>query len=118
MSFSIEIRRLDRAIVLELSGRLSVLEQELRQCAWELIESGERIFFINLARPSYLDNSGLGQLLLIYTMLKDRGGEMKLVRPTPRIRKLLSITKLDTVFELVESEDATNDQGLRSTVSA
>ena len=104
MSLSIEIRRIDHAVVLELSGRLSVLQQELRQLAWELIQGGERNFIINLANVSYLDNSGLGQLCWIYTISRNRGGDMKLLRPTPRIRKLLNVTKLDTVFESFESE--------------
>ena len=104
MSLSIEIRRVEHAVVLELSGRLSVLQQDLRQLAWELIQEGERNLIINLANVSYLDNSGLGQLCWIYTVARNRGGDMKLLRPTPRIRKLLNVTKLDTVFELFESE--------------
>jgi len=62
------------------------------------------IVVINLANVSYLDNSGLGQLCLIYTLVKNRGGEMKLLKPTPRIRKLLNITKLDTVLKSFECE--------------
>jgi anti-sigma B factor antagonist len=120
MSLSIEIRRLECAVVLELSGRLSIFEQNLRHCVWELIENGDRIFVINLANVSYLDNSGLGQLCLIYTMLKNRGGDLKLVRPTPRIRRLLGITKLDTVFEVFEheTEAVRTGRALSSAVSA
>ena len=51
-----------------------------------------------------MDNSGLGQLCLIYTLIKNSGGELKLLKPTPRIQSLMSITKLDTVFESFESE--------------
>lgn len=120
MSLSIEIRRIDRVVVMELAGRLSVLEQGLRQLAWELIERGERHFVISLANVSYLDNSGLGQLCWIYTVVRNRGGDMTLLRPTSRIKKLLSITKLDTVFQSFECEtDAiASMQALRSTVSA
>jgi anti-sigma B factor antagonist len=42
---------------------------------------------------------------LIYTVARNRGGDLKLLKPTERIRKLLSITKLDTVFECFDSED-------------
>jgi anti-sigma B factor antagonist len=104
MSLSIEIRRVEHAVVLELSGRLSVLQQDLRQLVWEFIQEGERNFIINLANVSYLDNSGLGQLCWIFTVSKNRGGDMKLLKPTPRIRKLLNVTRLDTVFESFESE--------------
>jgi len=76
MSLSIEVRRVDQAVVLELCGRLSVLEQQLRELGWELMGRGERYFVINLANVSYLDNSGLGQLCWIYTVSRNRGGGM------------------------------------------
>ena len=120
MSLSIEVRRVDQAVVLELCGRLSVREQQLRQLGWELMGRGERYFVINLANVSYLDNAGLGQLCWIYTVSRNRGGDMKLLRPTSRIKRLLNITKLDSVFESCESETEAIQamQPLKSTVSA
>lgn len=106
MSLSIEIRKIEQGIILELAGRVSVLEPRLRQVAEQLMARGERYFLVNLANVSYMDNSGLGQLCLIYTMARNRGGDMKLIRPTPRIRKLLAITRLDTIFESFECESA------------
>jgi len=119
MSLSIEIRRADRVVILELAGRLSVLEPSLRDLAWELIERGERYFVISLANVSYLDNSGLGQLCWIYTVLQNRGGDMALIRPTPRIKTLLHVTKLDTIFQSFECENeaVAAIQTLRSAVS-
>src|SRR6266545_191272 len=104
MNLSIEIRKIDNVIIFELAGRVSVLDTRLRQLAEELVDRGERYFIINLANVSYLDNSGLGQLCLIYTVARNRGGDMKLLRPTPRIKKLLNITKLDTVLKSFEHE--------------
>jgi anti-sigma B factor antagonist len=119
MSLSIEIRRADRVVILELAGRLSVLEPSLRDLAWELIERGERYFVICLANVSYLDNSGLGQLCWIYTVLQNRGGDIALIRPTPRIKTLLHVTKLDTIFQSFECENeaVAAIQTLRSAVS-
>jgi len=121
MSLSIAIRRIDDDIVvLELAGRLSVIEPSLRRSAWELMERGERHFIISLANVSYLDNSGLGQLCWIYTAVRNRGGDMVLLMPTCRIKQLLSITKLDAVFQSFECEaDAVASmQALTSAVSA
>jgi anti-sigma B factor antagonist len=119
MNLSIEVRELDHAIVLELAGRFSVPELSLRQLVWELIQRGERNFVINLANVSYLDNWGLGQLCWIYTTLREHGGEMRLLKPTSRIKKLLSMTKLDTVFQSCESEsEAVAFMELRPAVSA
>jgi anti-sigma B factor antagonist len=120
MSLSIELRDNGGVIIFELAGRLSVLQPSLRQLAWELIEQGHRYFVINLGNVSYLDNSGLGQLCWIYTVARNRGGDMVLLKPTTRIRKLLNITKLDSVFKAFDYEvDAiASIQTLRSTVSA
>jgi anti-sigma B factor antagonist len=104
MNLSIEIRRIEQIIVMELAGRVSVLEPGLKQIARELIQCGERHFIINLANVSYLDNAGLGQLCWIYTLARNRGGDLKLLKPTLRIKKLLQITKLDTVFQSFEHE--------------
>ena len=104
MNLSIEIRKIQHVTVLELAGRVSVLEFQPKEIVQELIERGERFFVINLANVSYMDNSGLGQLCLIYTLAKKRGGEIKLLKPTPRIQKLLNITKLDTVFQSFDRE--------------
>jgi len=116
MSLSFEIRQLDRAVVLELSGRLSVLEFSLSQIVWKLVERGDRYFVINLGNVSYLDNSGLGQLCWIYTVARNRGGEMVLVKPTSQTMRLLEITKLNTVFRSFESEaDAISALGIVTT---
>ena len=120
MNLSIEIRRINHIVVLELAGRVSLFEQNLRQMARELIERGERYFIISLANVSYLDNSGLGQLCWLYTTARNHGGDMALLKPTSRIKKLLSITKLDTVFQSFEYEaDAVASmEGFRTAVSA
>jgi anti-sigma B factor antagonist len=104
MSLSIEIRHVDRIVILELAGRLSVLESGLKKTAVELIDRGERNFIVNLANVAYLDNFGLGQLCWLYTAVRNRGGDMKLLKPTERIKELLRITKLETVFETFEKE--------------
>jgi anti-sigma B factor antagonist len=104
MSLSIETRQIGRVMVLELAGRVSVLEPELKPLAEDLIGRGERYFIVNLANVSYLDNFGLGQLCWIYTVARNRGGDMKLLRPTSRIKTLLSVTKLNTVFQSFDSE--------------
>ena len=104
MNLSIEVKKIEQVMILELAGRVSVLQPQLKQVVERFVEAGERYFVINLANVSYMDNSGLGQLCLIYTLIKNSGGELKLLKPTPRIQSLMSITKLDTVFESFESE--------------
>ena len=104
MSLSISIRHVNRIVVLELWGRLSVRERTLLHFAADLIERGERNFLISLEHLSYLDNSGLGQLCWIYTAVQSRGGDMKLLKTPARFKKLLKVTQLDMVFQSFECE--------------
>jgi anti-sigma B factor antagonist len=104
MNLSIELRHIENITIMELAGRVSVLERNLREVAGQLLERGERNFIINLANVSYLDNSGLGQLCWLYTVIRNRGGQMLLLKPTARIKKLLNITKLDGVFHSFDNE--------------
>jgi anti-sigma B factor antagonist len=104
MNLSIQVRHIDHIAIIELSGRLSVLETPLKQVVEALLERGDQYFIVNLAKLSYLDNSGLGQLCSMYTVARENGGDMKLLKPTPRIKELLKVTKLDTIFESFERE--------------
>ena len=104
MNLSIELRHIDGVAILDLAGRVSVLERNLREVACQLLERGERNLIINLANVSYLDNSGLGQLCWLHTVIRNRGGRMLLLKPTSRIRKLLNITRLDTVLQSFDNE--------------
>src|SRR5439155_8891644 len=104
MSLCVEVRYINHIVIIELAGRLSVLDSRPKQVAVELMERGKRHFIINLANISYLDNAGLGQLCWIYTVARNRGGDMKLLKPTPRTKHLLSITKLDSIFQSFDRE--------------
>lgn len=100
MPLSIATRIEARTVILDLSGRLCFLEVALLDRVNELLEAGHREFVLNLAAVSYLDSFGLGQLIAIWTSIGKKSGQMTLLRPTDHVRKLLQITKLDTVFQL------------------
>jgi anti-sigma B factor antagonist len=120
MSLNIEIRHLDQTVILELTGRLSIFETDLRAMAWEYVEDGARNFIIDLAKVEYVDSAGLGQLCWIYSVSKNFDGTMVLLKPTARLKKLLNITKLDTVFKSFDDErDAVESlQPVKEAISA
>jgi anti-sigma B factor antagonist len=68
------------------------------------VPEGLRKVVLNLAGVSYIDSSGLGELVCSYRELRENGGDVKLVRPTPKTRELLQITKLITIFDTFEEE--------------
>ena len=102
MSISIGTRIEGGVIILDVSGRLCILEVALLGRVNEMLEAGHRVFALNLADVPYIDSFGLGQLIAIWTSIGEKSGQMTLLQPTAHVRKLLQITKLDTVFHLSE----------------
>ena len=71
-----------------------------------LLQQGYRKLLIDLGKVSYVDSAGLGQLVQVYATTSHLGGSLKLLNLTKRLKDLLVLTKLLTVFDTYESEDA------------
>jgi anti-sigma B factor antagonist len=104
MSLYVAIRHVDETAIIELTGRISILQPLLVRLVEVLVERGDRYFVLDLERVSYVDSFGLGQLCGIYTVARSRGGDVKLLRPDARMKQLLRMTKLNTVFQSFEQE--------------
>ncbi len=105
-NLSIAERRINSVLILDLKGniRLGKGKTELHQMLRLLVERGEKNILLNLASVSHIDSSGLGELIAGYITLKKSGGIMKLLHLTKRVRELMVITKLLTVFYVYNSE--------------
>ena len=117
MELTIASRVVSGVVVLDLFGRISHLDQSLRQTVNALLQDGHRDFVFNFTEVSYVDSFGLGQLVSIWTSIQNVSGSMRLLRPTSRVMKLLEITKLDTVFQIC-SDDETLSQFIESNRAA
>ncbi len=106
MSVLVKPRRLDDVVILDLSGRITLGEGSvvIRDTLQKLLHAGDRKFLMNLADVDYIDSSGLGELVTAFTTVRAEGGQVKLLKLTHRIRDLLQITKLLTVFDAFENE--------------
>lgn len=106
MSLELSCRKVGDVAVVDLTGRITLGEEasKFREAIRVLVARGERKLLLNLAQVSYLDSSGLGELVSAYTTLRSQGGELKLLHLGRRIRDILQITKLCTVFEVYEDE--------------
>lgn len=95
-------------MVLDLEGRLLLGADAdgLRDKMNSLLQQGQRQFIVNLHGVPYMDSGGLGELVRAYTTVTRSGGALKLLHLTDRLRDLLVITKLATVFDSYDSEDA------------
>lgn len=98
--------------ILDLSGSIRMGEGcvSLRNAIRGLAEGGKKKILLNLASVKNVDSSGIGELIANYTSLTRDGGQLKLLNLTEKIRDLLVITKLLTVFDAYESEQ----EGLES----
>ena len=76
----------------------------LKDKVQSLIQQGQKNLLIDLGGVSYVDSAGLGELVQAYATAKNRGGALKLVNVTKRLRDLLVVTKLLTVFDTFDSE--------------
>ena len=81
-------------------GGDTMLKDKLRS----LVHQGRRKLLLNLADVSYLDSAGLGAIVQSYTTVTNQGGSLKLLNLTKRIKDLLAITKLITVFDTYDNE--------------
>lgn len=106
MSLSLKTRRVEDISILDLSGKLTIGEPVLllRENLRSSVTDGERKFILNLGDVSYIDSSGLGELVSSYTTIRNKGGDVKLLKLTTKTRDLLQMTKLLTVFDVYDDE--------------
>ncbi len=92
--------------LVEASGRITLGQEvaALRQVLEDLNAKGRRKIVLNLAGVSYIDSSGIAELVSGFTAAKRNGGTLKLLKLTKRVQDLLQITKLSTVFEIFDDE--------------
>ena len=95
----------DGVTVIDLSGKITMGEAsgQLRSAVQDALQGSKKIV-LNLADVNYIDSAGLGELVSAFTTVKNAGGELKLVNLTKKVRDLLVITKLVTVFDVKDSE--------------
>jgi anti-sigma B factor antagonist len=89
-------------VVIEIFGRLTVLDQTLRESIHQFLKTGNRQFILKMSELSYIDSCGLGELLSVYASIRNLGGDLRILTPSARVRELLHITRLDTVFDILE----------------
>jgi anti-sigma B factor antagonist len=92
--------------ILDLSGKITIGEGsvQLREAVRRLLDGNKKKILLNLGDVSYVDSSGIGELVSSYTTANNNGGQLKLLNLTKKIQDLLMITKLLTVFQTFDSE--------------
>jgi len=99
-------RQVDGVTIVDLSGRITLGEGSviLRDTVKDLLSKGNKKILLNLGDVSYIDSSGIGELVSAFTSVQRQGGELKLLNLTKKVHDLLQITKLYTVFDVKDDE--------------
>lgn len=106
MSVKLTTRQVGDVTVVDAVGRITLGEgaSTFRDSIRDLAASGHKKLLLNLAEISYIDSSGIGELVSGFTTVANQGGTVKLLNLTKRVQDLLQITKLYTVFEVHDDE--------------
>ncbi|HEX8141092.1 MAG TPA: STAS domain-containing protein [Pyrinomonadaceae bacterium] len=102
----IKERRVANVVVLDMDGSMRIGESGVvfQSTIRRLLEEGQRQILLNLAGIANIDSSGLGELIASHNVLRKNDGQVKLLHLTKRVRELMVITKLLTVFDVYENE--------------
>jgi len=103
----IEKRKKGDVLILDLKGKILIGDgiDELRGSINSTIKENETKILLNFSEVPYLDSTGLGEVVRSYTSIKKEGGTVKIVNLTNKVKDLLSVTKLITVFDTFEDEE-------------
>ena len=106
MSLQATSREIGGVIVIDLDGRITLGDGSalLRELIREHLDESHKKLVLNLTAISYLDSTGLGELVSGYRLVKSQGGELKLLNLNKKVSDLLQVTKLYTVFDIHNDE--------------
>ena len=106
MSVKLNSRQVGDVSVVDVAGRITLGEgsSALRDLLREMVGKGQKKILLNLGEVSYIDSSGIGELVSGFTTVTNSGGQLKLLNLNKRVKDLLQITKLYTVFDVHEDE--------------
>jgi anti-sigma B factor antagonist len=108
MALSAKVRRVGDVAIVDLNGKITlgentgILRDELRS----LLSQGTKNIVLNMADVSYVDSAGLGELVGAYTTATNQGGALKLLHLQGKMKDLMQITKLHTIFASFDDEKA------------
>jgi len=106
MSIKLTSRQVGDVTVVDAAGRITLGEgsSALRDMLRDMVAKGQKKILLNLSEVSYIDSSGIGELVSGFTTVTNQGGALKLLGLTKRVKDLLQITKLYTVFDVHDDE--------------
>lgn len=110
MALGIEVQEQGSVSVVEMEGRLVFEDcQRVRETVKKLLAKGKKNIILNLEQVSHCDSAGLGCLASSFASVNNMEGVLKLAGPTPKVREALTLTRLDSVIEVLNSKQEALD---------
>ena len=108
MSMTTSTRQVGNVTIVDIQGRIVLGEESasVRDFVSGLLKDGHKQILLNLAGVDYIDSMGLGSLVGAFITVRKQGGEMKLLNVDDKVINVMQITKLYTVFDIVNDEAA------------
>jgi anti-sigma B factor antagonist len=108
MSLTISTRQVGGVTIVDIRGRIVLGEESasVRDVVCDLLSKGQKQILVNLGAVDYIDSMGLGSLVGAFVSVRKQGGELKLLNLTNKVTDLMQITKLYTVFNIMNDEAA------------
>ncbi len=102
----VNVRMVGPVSIIDLSGKITIGEGDvvLRDRVSELLDNDQKHILLNLAKVSYMDSAGIGELVACYKRAREKEGNVKLLNPSGKVYDLLQLTKLEEVFETYKNE--------------
>ena len=108
MNMTTSTREVGGVTIVDISGRIVLGEESaaLRKLVCDLLSKGHKKILFNLGDVNYIDSSGLGHLVSAFTSVRKQDGELKLLNLTKKVHDVIQITRLYTVFDIMDDEAA------------
>jgi anti-sigma B factor antagonist len=106
MGMTTSTRQVGGVTIVDIKGRIVLGEESasVRDVIRDLLSKGHKEILLNLGAVDYIDSMGLGSLVGAFTSVRKQGGELKLLNLTSKVTDLMQITRLYTVFEIMNDE--------------
>ena len=107
-AMEIKERRVDGVTILDTNGRMTRNDGygTVKERVGKLLEQGHKSILVNLSDVPYMDSTCVGELVSAFITVRNKGGRLKLYGATGRIKDLFTIAKLDSVFDVFDTEAA------------
>jgi anti-sigma B factor antagonist len=120
MNMTTSTRQVGGVTIVDINGRIVLGEESaaLRDLVGDLLSKGQKQILFNLGDVNYIDSAGLGYLVSAFSSVRKQGGELKLLNLTSKVHDVLQITRLYTVFDVLDNEAAAVNSFDQSTAKA